>query len=124
MMHMLGQTVFYQLTGDDAVRIGERRKRMFVTKQPGAGDKKEDDELQEGINRVYEGNDVKAGDVFPMVIVKVWGDSDTSAVNGRVLLDGTDVFWASSVLQGAEPRTWSTSPPRAEPVAQQPDDQE
>jgi len=50
------------------------------------------------------GNTVKEGDVFPMMIVAVWGQEFTSLVNGQVFLDGNDVYWALSVSCGEGPR--------------------
>lgn len=49
--------------------------------------------------QAHVGNAVAAGDVFPMVIVRVWPGGDVSTVNGRVLLDGSDEFWATSRSQ-------------------------
>lgn len=46
------------------------------------------------------GNDVKEGQVYPMVIVRVWGDTPDAAVNGQVLLDGEDTYWATSRVVG------------------------
>lgn len=89
----IGRTVRYMLSAQDAQEINRRRTtgaaihdRMAVDKWPlGA--------------QAHVGNEVKAGDVFPMVIVRVWGDDPVSAVNGQVLLDGTDVYWATSRQQ-------------------------
>jgi hypothetical protein len=45
---------------------------------------------------------VSAGDVFPMVITRVCGQLATSlsAVNGEVVLDGNDTYWATSITEG------------------------
>lgn len=53
--------------------------------------------------QVHAGNGVKEGDVFPAMIVAVWGKDATSAVNLKVFLDGTDVYWATSVSVGEGP---------------------
>lgn len=58
---------------------------------------------------VHVGNDVHAGDVFPAIVVRVFGpehDLDPS-VNLKVELDGTDSHWATSRTQGDEPGQWS-----------------
>lgn len=108
----IGRIVLYTLNEDDAAQITRRRttghsiaERMKVqisqveTLQPltawpaGA--------------QAHIGNDVKAGNVYPMLIVAVWGDTETSAVNGQVFLDGNDVFWATSVSVGEGPHTWA-----------------
>lgn len=46
------------------------------------------------------GNQASAGDVYPMIITRAWGDEPTSAVNGQVLLDGNDALWLTSVTVG------------------------
>ena len=50
--------------------------------------------------QVHVGNEVLAGDIFPMIITRVWGDTTTSSVNGSVFLDGNDIFWATSISVG------------------------
>jgi hypothetical protein len=85
----IGRIVHYTLSEDDAKAIHKRRSDA-------AG--------------LHIGNAVDAGDVFPMMITRVWGDTPESAVNGQVLLDGTDVLWACSVQQGTGPRTWCWPP--------------
>lgn len=46
------------------------------------------------------GNQVEVGQAYPMVIVRVWGDSPASCVNGHLLLDGQDTRWVTSVRHG------------------------
>lgn len=48
-------------------------------------------------------NRVDEGEVYPMIIVRVWGDTAESAVNGQVMLDGPDTYWATSRMQGRDP---------------------
>jgi hypothetical protein len=57
------------------------------------------------------GNRINIGDVFPMMITRVWGNEPTSAVNGQVFLDGGDVLWVTSVSFGEGPRKF-VWPPR------------
>jgi hypothetical protein len=54
------------------------------------------------------GNSVSAGDIFPMIITKVFDNKPTtkSSVNGQVFLDGNDNLWVVSVLQGHKEREW------------------
>ena len=102
----IGRIVHYRLSADDAAQINRRRTtgksiadRMAYGTDPlkawpaGA--------------QAHIGNDVAEGDVFPMHIVKVWGPTATSAVNGQVMLDGTDTFWATSRTVGEGPGTFS-----------------
>jgi len=83
----VGRTVAYSLSAHDAESITARRKESGVL-----------------------GNPVSEGDVFPMVIVRVWGTGDHASVNGRVLLDGDDTFWATSRQQGEGPFRWREFP--------------
>lgn len=57
--------------------------------------------------QAHIGNDVHEGDTFPMLIVRVWGPTAESAVNGQVFLDGNDVLWATSRTRGDQPGTFS-----------------
>lgn len=43
---------------------------------------------------------------LPAVIVAVWGDTPTSAVNIKVLLDGTEDLWKTSVCVGENEGSW------------------
>ena len=89
----VGRTVHYMLSENDAEQINRRRTdgasiaaRIAQNAWPlGA--------------QAHIGSHAEAGQVFPMVIVRVWGDDPVSAVNGQVFLDGNDVFWATSRQQ-------------------------
>ncbi len=54
--------------------------------------------------QAHIGNDVLAGSICPAMIVAAWGTS----VNLKVMLDGSDIYWATSVPFSGEkqPRTW------------------
>lgn len=59
-----------------------------------------------------KGNEAHEGDVFPMLITRVWADwqgkvHPDSLVNGQVFLDGNDTLWATSVKAGTGPNTYS-----------------
>lgn len=45
--------------------------------------------------QAHIGNDVHAGDVYPAMVIRVWGSSGCS--NLKVMLDGSDTYWATSV---------------------------
>ena len=53
----------------------------------------------------HVGNGVAAGDVYPAMVVRVFMPS---SVNLKVMLDGSDTYWATSVAFSTEkqPRTW------------------
>ena len=100
----IGRIVHYRLSAEEAAQINRSRttgrsiaERMKMTPIPAwpAG------------AQAHLGNGVKEGDTFPMLIVQVWGDTPSSAVNGQVFLDGNDVLWATSVAVGDGPRTFS-----------------
>lgn len=85
----VGDVVLYTLADLDAQRINQRR--ADATRNVTA--------VTDG-SQVYAGNRVSAGEVYPMVITRVWGTTPASAVNGQVLLDGNDVLWATSISAG------------------------
>lgn len=103
MIPTVGRIVLYTLSEQDAQAINKRRQDATEHAT----------QIREGALGyvAHTGNRVAAGDVFPMVITRTWGNTSTSAVNGQVLLDGNDTFWATSVALGAGPRTfaWPTA---------------
>lgn len=63
----------------------------------------------------WVGNPLCAGEVVPMIAVRIFEDefgAGIPGVNGKLMLDGEDSFWATSRREGSEPGTWSW-PPRA-----------
>lgn len=76
MIPSVGRIVLYTLSSADAELITHRRGRS-------------------GAIRIV-GNRVNAGDVFPMLITRVWGSDPGSAVNGTMFLDGEDTYWLTS----------------------------
>lgn len=55
-------------------------------------------------------NPLRAGDTYPMLIVRVWGDTEQSAVNGQVFLDGDHALWVTSRQQGDGEYRWRPFP--------------
>jgi hypothetical protein len=106
----VGDTVLYMLSTTDADQINKRRK-------DGAAHSAEHLERSDG-SQVHVGNHVKAGNVYPLIIAKTWGDTPTSAVNGQVILDGNDTLWATSVSFGDGERhfQWPAAPSPATPA--------
>ena len=91
----IGRIVHYKLSQQDAVQINAQRQPTYRESQPGLigpGNK---------VTPVYtnQGNPVSPGDIYPLLITSVWGDTEGSAVNGQVLLDGNDSLWVTSVCQ-------------------------
>ena len=79
--------VIYTLTQEDAELINYKRSI-----------KQARDDIQDII-----GNPVAAGETYPMLIVRCFGNSPDSAVNGRLFLDGDDTFWVRSTSVGEGP---------------------
>lgn len=62
---------------------------------------------QAGVNAInarrgtaHVGNRVAAGDVYPAMIVRVFGDTPESCANLQVFLDGRDTEWVTSRTVG------------------------
>ncbi len=57
--------------------------------------------------QAHMGNEVKEGDIYPAMIVRVWGQ-DSGCSNLRVILDGTDEYWSTSRNFNADgsPASW------------------
>jgi hypothetical protein len=85
----IGRIVHYTLNEGDARNIGAKRG----VASPNIGS--------------IQGNGVRAGDVYPMLITRAWGDQPDSLVNGQVFLDGGDCLWVTSVKVGEGPRTFA-----------------
>lgn len=101
MIPSVGRIVHYTLNEYDAEVINKRRKD--AENKNAAGVTLASQELGAV---VHVGNEVRAGDVYPLVITRTWGDTETSGVNGQVLLDGNDTYWATSRTQGDGEGRW------------------
>lgn len=107
----VGRTVLYTLSEDDATQVNRRRtdgasiaERIKAAIWPiGA--------------QAHIGNRAEAGQVYPMTIVRVWGDGPGALVNGQVLLDGNDVFWATSRAQALIPGMSASPAPEGGEIA-------
>lgn len=114
----LGRIVLYTLAEDDAVQINRRR-----TTGPKIAERIQNNalphrEMQLHLEQplpatwpigaqAHIGNTAAAGDVFPMLVTKVWS---AGCVNGQVFLDGNDVLWAMSATEGSEGHQWQWPP--------------
>lgn len=99
MIPSVGRIVHYVLREVDVERI-MRRRRDFENHR-------RDDDYKDRGYMAHFGNDVRAGDVLPAIIVRAWGEH---TVNAQVYLDGTDTLWMTSIPEGEGPGTWSWPP--------------
>jgi hypothetical protein len=98
----IGRIVHYTLSEQDAEAVNKRREDTRRSLQ-------DHRENSNGV-QVHVGNSVSAGEVYPMIITRVWGASEESAVQGQVFLDGNDLLWVTSVSEGNGQRryVWPT----------------
>jgi hypothetical protein len=82
----VGRIVHYTLSAYVAEKINKRRQDAIKSRIA---------DLEEG-SQIHYGNTAVEGDVLPMIVVRVW---ENNLVNGQVLLDGNDTYWATSVPQ-------------------------
>ncbi len=110
-----GRTVLYTLTDDDATKINRRRTSgsdiaaRMKTSVEANGHNPRIFGWPEGA-QAHIGNSASAGDVVPLVVVKVWLNEfgqDIPGVNGQAFLDGNDALWVTSAREGTEPGTWA-----------------
>lgn len=92
----IGDVVLYRLTAGDVAHINPWRRDFH---QNGSADSRTG-----FIGHI--GNFVQEGDVFPAVVVRVHAES-TVTCNLRVLLDGSDTWWATSRAEGEGLGQWS-----------------
>ena len=84
MTSKIGMIVRYCLSNSDACTVRERRRRHV--------DRCDDWSDHE----VFAGTDVSTGDVFPMIITRVYPET----VSGQVFLNGNDTLWVEQVSEG------------------------
>lgn len=100
MIPTLGRVLAYKLTAHDAETINKRRSDLmfsgFAHENTGA--------------QCHTGNGVNPGEVYPMIVTRVWVPGNGGAVNGQVLLDGNDALWVTSRTEQLDEET-------SEPVA-------
>lgn len=93
MQATIGRIVQYTLSEQDAEHINRRRVPLI-------------DSAAQAHNgaQVHVGNSARAGDVYPMMICRVWVPE---MVNGQVFLDGNDTLWVTSRHEGTAPGEWA-----------------
>jgi hypothetical protein len=94
----IGRIVHYTLSEHDVTVINLRRGASQILPETPGG------------QIVLAGNGVHEGEVYPLIITRIWGSIPGSAVNGQVLLDGNDTLWVTSVAEGKGPCRWAWPP--------------
>lgn len=80
MIPTVGRVVHYRVSAEEAAQITER-------------------------HRSAGGNYAQEGDVYPLLITRVWGDQEYSSFNGTLFLDGPNsTLWITSTHIGDGPR--------------------
>lgn len=88
----LGRIVYFKLANWHAEEINRRRKH--------GAESLDYHRWKKNGTMVHCGNAVAAGQVVPAMIVAVWGNTPTCAVNLKLFLDGSDAHWITSVSVG------------------------
>ena len=91
----VGRIIHYTITTDEAEQINRRRADAAISAGTATG------------FVLHTGNRAEAGQVFPLLITRVWGDQPESAVNGQLFLDGNDTLWVTSATVGEGERHYA-----------------
>lgn len=106
----IGRIVNYILSDQDSVEINRRRTTVTKIAERIKKNTEETSAWPLGA-QAHIGNEAHAGDIYPMLIVRIWSET---CVNGQVFLDGNDSLWATSATfdNGENPvtRTWHWPP--------------
>lgn len=98
----IGRIVHYVLTEQDAKVVNRRRT---TSKSIADRSRQLSEKWPEGA-QAHIGNEVRAGQEYPMIVVMVL-ESDNGSCSGQVFLDGNDVLWVSSWFdENGTPSTW------------------
>lgn len=98
----LGRVVIYKLSEQNAAEINRRRTTPYSISQRISLNCNSQTLWPLGA-QAHIGNEVSAGDEFPMTVVRVWSDT---CVSGQVLLDGCDTYWSTSISEGEHNGMW------------------
>lgn len=123
-----GRTVLYTLSDTDAEAVNRRRTSGSsiaerIKRQVLAAAETADQNSERIVGgtvpqwplgaQAHIGNPASAGDVVPLVVVRVWPNEygeGVPGVNGQAFLDGNDALWITSAREGTEPGTWAWPP--------------
>jgi hypothetical protein len=100
--------VLYTLTEQDATEINRRRTTGPLIAERIKKNTADSSAWPLGA-QAHIGNAVSAGDVYPMMVTRIWSPS---CVNGQAFLDGNDCLWVTSAIEGTGGHNWAW-PPRS-----------
>lgn len=96
----VGQLVYYTAGEQQAAEMKRRRRDAY---------EKRDWHRENRTGAVvHVGNEIKAGQKYPMIVTAVWSPT---LINGQVILDGNDHLWVTSIERGEGPHQWSELAP-------------
>lgn len=84
--YLIGTTVIYTLTDEDAVAIELRRAHSPAYRNTA--------DTESGLHKAHEGPTALAGAKHPMIITS---ENEDGTVNGQVFLDGNDTLFVQSI---------------------------
>jgi hypothetical protein len=98
-----GRLVYYVFSHQTADEVNRRR-----TTGVSIAERIKETTWPEGV-QAHIGNPVAAGDIYPAMVVRVFDEAALSrSINLKVMLDGSDDYWATSVPydEAKRPATW------------------
>ena len=96
-----GRIVYFVFSEQHAAEVMRRR-----TNSASIADRLKDGVWPAGA-QAHIGNEVNAGEIYPAMVLRVWSD-ESGCSNLKVMLDGSDEYWATSISYDAskKPGTW------------------
>jgi len=85
--------VLYRLTQPNVDAINKRRNDALKHRNKTWSEELLSPSIDNGYQS-HVGNSVLVGDVYPLLVVRVWAEN---RINGQVWLDGNDTLWVTSV---------------------------
>lgn len=101
----VGALVLYTLGEGDAADINRRRADAGAHGRKHPAHTAEAGEPGRTGHVAHVGNGAQAGQVYPALVVRDW-EEPSGTVNLQVMLDGNDVYWATSRTPGEGPGAW------------------
>lgn len=97
----VGRIVHYRLSEKDAEEINRRRLSVTELAAKRSQNITGRGGWPEGA-QAHVGVDVAAGDVLPMLVVRVHGQTEPPTIAGQVVLPGNDTLWLMGVSESKQ----------------------